>query len=57
MMDSTATGIIVALAIGSVALFSLLFVAILFSMRNRWDQLGNPGSPGNPKQPHDQHDA
>ncbi|HEY7339400.1 MAG TPA: hypothetical protein VH591_00845 [Ktedonobacterales bacterium] len=53
-MDSTTTGIVIALAIGSVALFSLLFVAILFSMRNRWDQLGNPG---NPKQPHDQHDA
>ncbi len=51
MMNSTTTGIVIALAIGSVALFSLLFVAILFSMRNRWDQLGNP------KQPHDQHDA
>lgn len=51
MTNSTATGIIIVLAIGSVALFSLLFVAILFSMRNRWDQLGNP------KQPHDQHDA
>jgi hypothetical protein len=51
MMDSTSIGIIVALAIGSVALFSLLFVAILFSMRKRWDQLGDP------KQPHDQQDA
>ncbi len=51
MTTSTATGIIIVLAIGSVALFSLLFVAILFSMRNRWDQLGSP------KQPHDQHDA
>ena len=54
MIDSTSTGIIVALAIGSVALFSLLFVAILFSMRNRWDQLGDTN---NPQQPHDQHDA
>jgi len=54
MIDSTSTGIIVALAIGSVALFSLLFVAILFSMRNRWDHLGDASSP---KQPHDQHDA
>lgn len=54
MTNSTATGIIIVLAIGSVALFSLLFVAILFSMRNRWDQLGNPS---NSKQPHDQHDA
>ena len=53
-MDSTTTGIVIALAIGSVALFSLLFVAILFSMRNRWDQLGDPNSP---KQPRDQHDA
>ena len=52
MTDSlTATGIVLALAIGSVALFSLLFVAILFSMRNRWDQLGEP------KQPHDQRDS
>ncbi|HKW23691.1 MAG TPA: hypothetical protein VJO13_20085 [Ktedonobacterales bacterium] len=52
MTDSfTATGIVLALAIGSVALFSLLFVAILFSMRNRWDHLGDP------KQPHDQQDA
>ncbi|HEX5440948.1 MAG TPA: hypothetical protein VFW76_08695 [Ktedonobacterales bacterium] len=51
MIDSAATGIVLALAIGSVALFSLLFVAILFSMRNRWDQLGDP------KQPNDQPDA
>jgi hypothetical protein len=54
MIDSAATGVVLALAIGSVALLSLLFVAILFSMRNRWDQLGDPG---NPKQPRDQHDA
>ncbi|HEX5548249.1 MAG TPA: hypothetical protein VFX24_12630 [Ktedonobacterales bacterium] len=54
MIDSAATGVVLALAIGSVALFSLLFVAILFSMRKRWDQLGNPSDP---KQPHDQHDA
>ncbi len=51
MIDSAATGIVLALAIGSVALISLLFVAILFSLRNRWDQIGDP------KQPHDQHDA
>ena len=51
MIDPAATGVVLALAIGSVALFSLLFVAILFSMRNRWDQLGDP------KQPRDQHDA
>ena len=54
MIDSAATGVVLALAIGSVALLSLLFVAILFSMRNRWDQLGDPNSP---KQPRDQHDA
>jgi len=54
MIDPAATGVVLALAIGSVALFSLLFVAILFSMRNRWDQLGDPS---NQKQPHDQHDA
>lgn len=51
MIDSAATGIVLALAIGSVALFSLLFVAILFSMRKRWDQLGDP------ERPHDQQDA
>ncbi|HEY1387682.1 MAG TPA: hypothetical protein VGF38_03980 [Ktedonobacterales bacterium] len=51
MIDSAATGIVLALAIGSVALFSLLFVAILFSLRNRWGQLGDP------KQPHDQRDS
>jgi hypothetical protein len=51
MMNSTAIGIFLALAIGSVALFSMLFVAILFSMRNRWDRLGDP------KQRQDQHDA
>jgi hypothetical protein len=49
MMSSTA--ILLALAIGSVALFSLLFVAILFSMRNRWDKLDSP------KQPQNQSDA
>lgn len=51
MIDSAATGVVLALAIGSVALFSLLFVVILFSMRKHWDQLGDP------KQPHDQRDA
>ncbi len=51
MTNPTTTAILVALAIGSVALFSLLFVAVLFAMRNRWDQLGSP------KQPQDQHDT
>lgn len=51
MISITTTGILVALAIGSVALFSLLFVVILFSMRNHWEHLGSP------KQPQDQHDA
>jgi formate-dependent nitrite reductase membrane component NrfD len=48
---STTTGIILALALGSVALFSVLFVVILFSLRNRWEHLGEP------EQPSDQSDG
>jgi len=51
MIGPTATAILLALALGSVALLSLLFVASLFSVRHRWDELGGP------KQPQDQHDA
>ncbi len=51
MLNSTTTAVLLALAIGSVALFSLLFVAVIFSMRNRWDQLGGP------KPPQDQRDT
>lgn len=45
---STTAGIILALAIGSIVLFSTIFLVILILMRNRWDQLGEP------KQPQDQ---
>ncbi|HEX6543942.1 MAG TPA: hypothetical protein VF040_19470 [Ktedonobacterales bacterium] len=44
---STTTGIILALAIGSVALFSTLFVVVLFSMRNHWDRLADQQPPEN----------
>lgn len=44
---STATGIILAFAIGSIALLSSLFVVVLFMMRNRWDQIGDRKPPGN----------
>ena len=42
---STTTGIILALAIGSIALFSTIFVVVLFMARNRWEQLGSPSQP------------
>lgn len=45
-------GIILALAIGSIVLFSTLFVVILFQMRSRWDQLGSPS----PRPPQDRPD-
>lgn len=45
------TAILLAFALGSVALFSIMFVVVLFSMRNRWDQIGGP------KQSPDQPDA
>jgi hypothetical protein len=48
---STTAAIILALAIGSITLFSTLFVVVLFLMRNRWEQIGDP------KQPNDSHDS
>jgi hypothetical protein len=53
---STTASIILALAIGSIALFSSLFVVVLFLMRKRWDQLADsqprnerpPSQPGSP---------
>lgn len=53
---STTAGIILALAIGSIALFSSLFVVALFMMRKRWDQLAdsqprNGQPPGQPVSP------
>ncbi len=42
---STTTGIILALAIGSIALFSTIFVVVLYMARNRWEQLGGPSQP------------
>lgn len=47
---STNVGIILALAFGSIALFSTIFLVVLLQMRSRWDQLGDP------KQPQDQPD-
>ena len=40
----TTTGIIVALAIGSIALFSTIFLVALVMMRHRWQQLGETPS-------------
>lgn len=51
----TTTGIIVALAIGSIALFSTIFLVALVMMRNRWQQLGDSNS--TPKPPRDHADA
>jgi hypothetical protein len=53
---STTAGIILALAIGSIALFSSLFVVVLFLMRKRWDQLADSQPPNGqpPSQPGDQ---
>ncbi len=53
---STTAGIILALAIGSIALFSSLFVVVLFMTRKRWDQLAdsqprNGQPPGQPSRP------
>ena len=49
---STAAGILLALAIGSVALFSTLFLVILFMTRNRWQQLADSKQPHTPSQDH-----
>jgi hypothetical protein len=49
----TTTGIIVALAIGSIALFSTIFVVALVMIRNRWQQLGETP----PENPRDQSDS
>ena len=48
----TMTGIVIALAIGSIALFSTIFLVALVMMRNRWQQLGETP----PEQPRDQSD-
>ncbi len=39
---STNIGIILALALGSIVLFSTIFLVVLLQMRSRWDQLGDP---------------
>ena len=39
---STNIGIILALALGSIVLFSTIFLVMLLQMRSRWDQLGDP---------------
>ena len=50
----TTTGIVLALALGSIVFFSTIFLVILVMMRNRWQRLGDP----HPKErPQNQHDA
>lgn len=47
---STTTGVILALALGSVAILSALFVVILFTMRNHWDHMADPKQSEQPEQ-------
>jgi hypothetical protein len=49
------TAIILALGLGSIVLFSTIFLVILIMMRNRWQQLGDSNS--TPRQPKDHSDA
>ena len=42
---STNVGVILALALGSIVLFSTIFLVVLLQMRSRWDQLGDPKQP------------
>lgn len=48
---SMTTGIILALALGSVAILSTLFVVILFTMRNHWQDMADPRQPTQPEPP------
>lgn len=48
----TMTGVVLALALGSIIFFSTIFLVILLMMRNRWQRLGDPK-----QQPRDQSDA
>lgn len=38
----TTTGVVLALALGSIIFFSTIFLVILVMMRNRWQRLGDP---------------
>ena len=51
----TNTAIILALGLGSIVLFSTIFLVILVMMRTRWQQLGDSNS--TPKPPRDHADA
>ena len=48
----TTTGIVLALALGSIIFFSTIFLVVLIMMRNRWQRLGDPK-----QRPQDQRDA
>ncbi|MGE5335187.1 MAG: hypothetical protein ACM3N4_10840 [Nitrososphaerota archaeon] len=56
----TTTAIFLALALGSIVLFSTIFLVVLILMRNRWQHLGDPKDRirfNDSQQPHDQPDA
>lgn len=56
----TTTGIFLALALGSIVLFSTIFLVVLILMRNRWQHLGDPKDRidlNDSKQSHDQPNA